>query len=260
MHIPFEKHFKKKSRSYDSTVGDWWLRKSNDRAHQIAYRNIVHQIHKNLPNAPRRIVDYACGNGLLFPLLKKEFPSAEMIGLDGSKKMLERAAKLDGSIRFIRTSLPNFTLKIPKADAVVFIFPNMNFSVPRTLIYTSREKQTAELLATLPGSYGLHHARDLLRKRSISRHIRTLLKRGGFWFKAEYSGVAREKLTDTAQWRLSFTESAFNRSINGQVFRDRFEFIGSQFVRSRVVNDVYDQSLDPADRRGGYFLSIFRAL
>lgn len=259
-HIPFEKHFRKRSRSYDSVVGDWWIRKSNDRAHRIAYRNIVQFIRKNCPVQPETIIDYACGNGLLLPLLKEEFASATIIGLDGSQKMLSKASRLNPSIRFMRTPLPNFQLDLSNADVVVFTFPNMNFTVPRHTTHTYEITRIAKLLDAMQETNRVHTATEMLRLRVLAENIRHLLKRGGFWFKEEYSGIPREKLTPTAQWRLLFTEAAFSGSIDGKIFRDRFKFVGSQFFRSRVVTDVYDQSLNREDRNGGYFVSMFRAL
>ena len=49
--------------------------------------------------APRRVVDLGCGTGDAFEALGKRFPKAELIGVDFSKAMLQRARGRTGWLR-----------------------------------------------------------------------------------------------------------------------------------------------------------------
>lgn len=42
--------------------------------------------------APRRVVDLGCGSGELTAVLARRWPDAEVLGLDSSPEMIERAA------------------------------------------------------------------------------------------------------------------------------------------------------------------------
>jgi SAM-dependent methyltransferase len=44
-----------------------------------------------MPRTPRRILDYGCGRGGWIPFLSKIFPDAEIVGVDISRRALERA-------------------------------------------------------------------------------------------------------------------------------------------------------------------------
>ena len=59
---------------------------------------------------------------------------------------------------------------------------------------------------------------------------------------------------------MLFAEAAWHPVLNDRRVENRFEYLGSQFYRSRVSLDVYDQTRNPEDRAGGYFISAFRAL
>jgi hypothetical protein len=102
-------------------------------------------------------------------------------------------------------------------------------------------------------------ASELLQQRSISENIRQLLKDRGLWFKADYSGMMRGNMSDIEQLRLLFTESALHFQIDRRMFQGSFRLLKSEFFRSGVVRDVYDQTLNGADRKGGYFISVLQA-
>lgn len=157
--VDFEKLFKKGHRSYDTAVGDWWLKRAADPAHARAYRRIAEEVAKGLSRAGKKrglVVDYACGNGAFLCELARALPGFRLLGLDGSEKMLEAAkrnlgrrgfaaeiaatrtlkevlgAKAAGRgpgdgprILLARTFLPNFSLPKGLADAATFVFPNI---------------------------------------------------------------------------------------------------------------------------------------
>src|SRR5262249_17027685 len=287
--LDYMRAFRKGSEAYNTKLGDWWIRKSGDLAHQNAYQRAAEyldELSRRDKKDPMRILDYACGNAALLPRLALRFPRAQLIGVDGSLKMLQRAAadlsalgmrgvsrkrsaSRGSSVRLIHSFLPNLRLFRHKLDAVLFLFPNMNLSARdiRERIdetYTVREESIARMLSRilLPGEKkaNIHSTfQDLLLFRLISKNIHRMLRRNGLWLKAEYCCVPRDQFDESDQWKLLFSESALDYEFRKRTIRDRFDYLGSKFFHSRVITDVYEQTLDPADLHGGYFISAFRA-
>ncbi len=52
-------------------------------------------------DSPKRIIDIGCGPGNSTKILKDRWPDAEIIGLDNSKAMLEKAQTTDSSIEWV---------------------------------------------------------------------------------------------------------------------------------------------------------------
>jgi SAM-dependent methyltransferase len=289
--LDYMRAFRKGSEAYDTKLGDWWIRKSRDTSHQNAYRRAaeyLEELTRRETKAPQRILDYACGNAALLPRLARRFPNAELIGVDGSLKMLQLAAselsalglrgvskniasrKARGpTVRLIHSFLPNLRLFPHELDAVLFLFPNMNLSAKDISerideSYTKREEEIARLLSRilLPGERKENIQstfQDLLLFRLISKNIHRMLRKKGLWLKAEYCCIPRDQFDESDQWKLLFSESALDYEFGKRIIRDRFEYLGSKFFRSQVIKDVYEQTLDPADLHGGYFISAFRA-
>lgn len=285
----------KGDRSYNTFLGEWWYRKSHDAIHRRAYANIVDHVRRRFRSrkrTPRLLVDYACGSGATLLELARRFPDAKLVGIDGSERMLELArydlqrAGQDADfvaagaafsprgprIRLTRTPLPEFSLPPRVADAVLFLFPNMNFSASHVarlqehLYGDRRQCDVARFLSRLPDLDHPHDKtpakdiyEDLLYERAMSRNIRQLLKRGGFWFKVDYSNCLRHDLSELVQWRMMFSESAFDVNIDEKPQKDLFELVKCTYHRSTVIRDVYEQTHKETDRVGGYMISVFRA-
>jgi SAM-dependent methyltransferase len=298
MSINFSRAFQRGSRSYNSKVGEWWIRRSRDSSHQRAYRRIVEHIHGTLRSyrlrSPQFVVDYACGNGEMSRHLAREFPDARILALDGAKNMLrialdnlkqhgldaglidvEDAFRKPGPrIRLAQSALPNFLLPSHKADVALFLFPNMNFSAAEKRYlesYFQKHNGHVPSIARMLSRMGEDEEeqsrraqnsifQDLLCERALTENVHQLLKRGGTWFIVEYSNVPRQQLSEIEQWRMLFAEAAWHPIVNDRQLHDRFEYLGSQYYRSQVILDVYEQTHDPDDRTGGYFISAFRAL
>jgi SAM-dependent methyltransferase len=288
----FNQAFRKGFQSYDTWMGDWWHNQSTNPPHRRAYRKISEFMHTFLLQSARHepdfIVDYACGNGAVLKALVHRFPQTRFIALDGSKKMLniahhyldgdsglvpkEKAFHRDGPrIRLVHSPLPDFSLPSGKADAVLFLFPNMNFSAAEkkrlaNIVYSDRTAVSiAKMLSLIPEDDELLTRRrsrelfeNMLFDRAISLNIHGMLKPKAHWFKVEYSNVRREGLSKLDTVQTLFSESAWDVKIDGIKIRDRFQLVNSKYYRSSVVLDVYDQSQDPIDRTGGYFISSFR--
>jgi hypothetical protein len=295
----FEKEFHKGHRSYNDGMGDWWIVRSQDGPHQRAYKNIAQQIDSFLctwkePD-PRILIDYACGNGSILKTLGKTFPSTSIVAIDGSRKMLQNAKsslmqfgleaefapaedyyqKGDAQFRFVQTPLPNFSLPPGRADVVVFLFPNINATHRQMMALMKHVRGDRDVLATARFLAKLRYDEPdpmdagqtveaitdyLLFERVVCMNIHRFLRKGGLWFKVEYSGCSREQLSELEKWELLFSECAMNASVDGRKQRQLFQYLDDRYFRSSVILDVYEQSKDPELKAGGYFISVLQAL
>jgi hypothetical protein len=303
--IDFEKLFLKGHKSYDTAIGDWWEGQASNGAHRKAYAAVAEHVKKRLkarkriggkPPAPVKwLVDYACGSGLFLEALAARFPEARIVALDGSRKMLDKAAErmakagheagpveanacFDAKgprIRLVKTSLPNFSLPKGKADAVIFVFPNLTPAPADqdyydkhgyknredvkvcTVLARLREMDPEDEVNTLDPK---DMYEGLMTDRVISRNLRHLLKRGGSCFKVDYANAHRDELSPLTHKRSLFVEGALEESVKEVRSEVFFRYVGNDFHRSQVILDVYHQTKDPSDKTGGYFTSEFRAV
>lgn len=306
--IDFEKLFLKGHKSYDTAIGDWWEGQASNGAHRKAYAAVAEHVAKRLKArtskkgtgkrpAPKVkwLVDYACGSGLFLEALATRFPEARIVALDGSRKMLDKAAArmakagheagsveaddcFDAKgprIRLVKTSLPNFSLPKGKADAVIFVFPNLTPSPADqdyydkhgyknrmdvkvcTVLARLREMDPEDEVNTMKPAELFE---GLMTDRVISRNLRHLLKRGGSCFKVDYANANRDELSPLTHKRSLFVEGALEetvRELRSEVF---FRYVGNDFHKSQVILDVYHQTKDPSDKTGGYFTCEFKAV
>jgi len=263
--------------AYEGDLGTWWLARGRERTHGYARRNIVRQIARLSHAPPRLIVDYACGPGRLLGQLARSFPDAHLVGIDASESMLERAAaqmrkRRDkrGQVRFLRTVLPSLVLEAMGADIVTFAFPHIVVGVGAvdTSGLSAQELAVAKALsvteepdpADRDGVPQDEVFADLATGRLIAKDLRSLLRPGGLCVRVEYAHASREEQTDLMLHHSEFTEGSLGRALDGVAVPRLFEVVESRFYRSRVVEDVYHQTRNEADRTGGYWLTALRAL
>jgi len=281
--IDFEQELNLGRKAYDDLVGQWWYRQSVNSAHLKAYRTIVKHARSLFDKDPKVIIDYGCGPGHVLTRLYKSFPKSEIIGLDGSSRMLELTERrlqqiggdFDKRVLLVETDLPNFSLSLPKADLLVFVFPNIVVRGDDQPYYDAhgyrkrKDRAVAKYLA---------HAREkdpeeetvvdepevlldsLLTAKVISRNLRKLLRRGGACLRAEYSNADRSELTKLVQHRQAFEEGSLKKSLRGTKPKRLFKLLYSRYYRSKVIEDVYHQTRDESDKTGGYFLNGLKAV
>lgn len=256
--------------AYNDIYAGWWRERARDRAHGRAYRNIAGFIRASLPREPRVIVDYACGAGQLLARLAPLFPHTRLVGLDGSKALLDlaaaRLARLpDGrtaEVTLTRTLLPMGRPLGEKADLVVYSFPNMMPSLSTEAApgadLDREEREIARRLARDPG--GESDPALLEYGRSISRDLRRLLRRDGLCVRVEYADSRREEWTPGVLQQVAFEEGTLDHPLDGLRPRAWFRVVASAFFRSRVMEDVYEQTGEERDRSGGYLITVLGAI
>lgn len=297
--IDFDKLFLKGHKSYDSAIGDWWENQASNGSHRKAYASIAEYVGELLPKRgprkPKWIVDYACGSGHFLQSLATNFPDARIVALDGSPKMLERArvrmekAGVDAGVvdakdsfsargprvRLVQTSLPNFSLPKGKADAVVFVFPNLTPSPADQDYYDKhgyKDKADTKVCTVLARLREMDPEDEvtsvkpeemyesLMTDRVISRHLRHLLRPKGALFKVDYANAHRDELSPLTHKRSLFVEGALEEPVKEMKSAVFFRYRENRFHRSQVILDVYHQTRDESDKNGGYFISVFEAV
>ncbi len=267
--------------TYETIIAHWWQERAGDAPHQYAYKNIAEFLRSSLPREPRLIIDYACGAGHLLSRLSLRFTNSRLIGLDGSANLLElaetRFSRLPRQcverIALVRTSLPNRNLMRGRANLVVFCFPNMMPFSPEqgraaTLLLCQKDREIAGILADIavPGQNkrGKAEAKDVRHSleygRSISLNMRQLLVRGGICVRVEYATTQRHEWSEAEMQRVCFEEGTLDARVDGIKPQIWFRVLASAFFRSRVVEDVYQQTGDERDCKGGYLLTVLRAV
>lgn len=268
--------------SYNGLVGQWWLERAADGAHQRAYRNIANFIRDSISHSPRLIVDYACGAGNLLSRLSRRFPHSRLVGLDGSSLLLDPAQKRVSRlprtcaqrISLIETSLPVRKAPCEQAELVVYCFPNMiPFSTKGDMEDTGsclsiRDRKIAERLSKTKdpcdessASNDSHAARHIMEyNRSISRNLRRILVRGGICVRAEYATTRRHEWSALELLRVAFEEGSLDTKMDGMQLRPWFRVLASAYYRSRVMEDVFQQTGDTGDTGGGYLITVLRAI
>lgn len=271
--------------SYDAHAfgAAWWAPRAADPAHRRAYRAIVDELAGYVPAVPERIVDYACGTGLLLRALARRFPRAALHGIDESRRCLAAAdevlarARLPlatrGRLRLSHACLPDFDLGCERADLACFTFPDFRTTSAPAFVRRWRERFhedwaaagiVARQLARLDPAAAVDRA-GLFVKRVAHRNLRALVRRGGTIVRVDYANADRDQCDPAAIAAMTFEEGS---GLPGLAhldanFRRRLRFsrlIGQSYHRSRVMADVHAQTGDPDDRVGGFLVSVLEAL
>jgi SAM-dependent methyltransferase len=253
--------------TYNGQVARWWLHRALDDAHHRAYRKIADFIRESYVNDPKLIVDYACGAGNLLLYLGEKFPNSRLTGLDGSSFLLDQARRLlfprisDQRLKLIETSLPNMNLMRGRADLAIYCFPNMAFPPRSELLLSENDRKIARSLSLDESDVDAKAVQSgLAQGRVVSLNLRRLLSRGGICIRVEYATIQRHDLSPEELTLVSFEEGSLDEKINGMRPQLWFRVLASSYFRSRVLEDVYEQTADERDRNGGYLITVLKAI
>jgi SAM-dependent methyltransferase len=281
--VDFEKELRTNFRGYNTTLTRWWNIRACNKSHCIAYRNIANYVTTHVDLIPSLVIDYGCGTGRLLGEIAVRFVDTKFIGIDGSSAMLKtakaylknRAPDLLNRIKLLKAPLPIRLLLGKRADLVTFTFPHIlsnlyDLDLNSFLEHlTYSEIENAVILAEDKGMEEVSNEyseedpdllQSLLVNRVISKNLRSLVKRDGYCLRVELANARREEFPEIFQKRFSFQEGSLDKSLSDQSIQQPFELVRSEYHRSKVMEDAYEQTGDESDRKGGYWISLLRAL
>jgi SAM-dependent methyltransferase len=281
--VDFEKELRTNFRGYNTTLTRWWNIRACNKSHCIAYRNIANYVTTHVDLIPSLIIDYGCGTGRLLGEIAVRFVDTKFIGIDGSSAMLKtaktylknKAPDLLNRIKLLKAPIPIRLLLRKRADLVTFTFPHIlsnlyDLDLNSFLEHlTYSEIENAVILAEDKGMEEVSNEyteedpdllQSLLVNRVISKNLRSLVKRDGYCLRVELANAKREEFPEIFQKRFSFQEGSLDKSLSDQSIQQPFELVRSEYHRSKVMEDAYEQTGDESDRKGGYWISLLRAL
>jgi SAM-dependent methyltransferase len=281
--VDFEKELRTNFRGYNTTLTRWWNIRACNKSHCIAYRNIANYVTTHVDLIPSLVIDYGCGTGRLLGEIAVRFVDTKLIGIDGSSAMLKtaktylknKAPDLLNRIKLLKAPLPNRLLLGKRADLVTFTFPHIlsnlyDLDLNSFLeLLTYSEIENAMILAEDKGMEEVSNEyndgdpdllQSLLVNRVISKNLRSLVKRGDYCLRVELANARREEFPEIFQKRFSFQEGSLDKSLSDPSVQQPFELVRSEYHRSKVMEDAYEQTGDESDRKGGYWISLLRAL
>lgn len=259
--------------AYNSNVGQWWVHKTRSAAHAAAYLNIASHVVQCVRREDGLIIDYGCGTGLLMKRLVDVLPAWKFLGIDGSTAMLRGAEtwartkrkSRPASIEFRLAKLPDFSVSTPKADIIVFTFPNIVSVASERRQFEEifrKDRDVAGWLAMKQeegeGVEALYDS--LFMSRVVARNLRFLLRKGGLCIRVDYSQGARHELGRFDQLSTLFEEGSLNARQSRLKPQKFFALRYSHYYPSAVIRDVYDQTKDKDFLEGGYLVSLLQAI
>ncbi len=279
--VDFEKELRTNFTGYNTPLTRWWNIRACNKSHCNAYRNIANYIITRIDPVPSLVIDYGCGTGSLLGDLAVRFVETKFIGIDGSSAMLKTAKTylrkevpdLLNRIKLLKAPLPNKILLGKRADLVTFTFPHIlsnlyHLDLNSFLEFlTYSEIENAVILAE--GVEELSKGQtdedpdvlqSLIVNRIISKNLRSLVKRGGYCLRVEYANARREEFQNVFKKQFSFQEGSLVKSLSNRKIQQLFELVRSEYHRSKVMEDTYEQTGDESDKKGGYWISLLKAL
>ena len=281
--VDFDKELRTNFRGYNTTLTRWWSIRASNKSHCNAYRNIANYVITRIDPVPSLVIDYGCGTGRLLGALAVRFVGTKFIGIDGSSAMLKTAMTylrkevpdLIKRIKLLKAPLPTKLLLGKRADLVTFTFPHIlsnlyDLDINSFLEFlTYSEIENAVILSEGKGVNDVSKEntdedhdllQSLLVNRVISKNLRSLVKRGGYCLRVELANARREEFPNVFQKRFSFQEGSLAKSLSDQSVLQPFELLRSEYHRSKVMEDAYEQTGDESDRKGGYGINLLKAL
>lgn len=159
-------------------------------------------------SAPHRVIDIGCGPGNSTLAIKRRFPDAEIVGLDNSPAMIEKAKSVSGDIEWIQgdavgdlSALGRFDLVL--SNAAIQWMPGHNALLRHLFGLLS---DGGELAVQVP-KYDEMPLSNMVRETAYSetwKHYFTDFSDGMYYFSSQYYGNALSDLTNS--FRMWSTE------------------------------------------------------
>lgn len=228
------------------------------------------------------VVDYGCGTDRLLGELAIRFVETKFIGIDGSSAMLKtarnylrkKAFNLLDRIKLLKIPLPADLPLRKKADLVTFTFLHIlsdlyDLDLNSFLEFlTYSEIENAVVLSEGNGAdinvenlvEDPELLQSLLVNRVISKNLRSLLRRGGCCIRVELANARRDEFPSVFKKRFSFQEASLDKSLSDDNIKQLLEVVRSEYHPSKVMEDAYEQIGDESDRKGGYWITLLKAV
>ena len=123
-----------KKREATAVFGEWAALGKDEKmaqGHESAVKNMLKAVLKN--HNAYRFIDAGCGNGWVVRMVKQLKDCSAALGVDGSKKMVEKAQRIDPDGTYLKADLmtwiPNEKVDVVHAMEVVYYLDN-----PKTFI------------------------------------------------------------------------------------------------------------------------------
>ena len=211
----------------------WWAERAADLDHQVAYATIVELVRPLFSAPPEKIIDYACGTGMLMSELTKAWPTSSVLGIDESEQAL---SAVSGVFEYNDLSWPHSQVGIAQealpggapgepgprgdADLVFFVFPDFRCEDAKEIRRRWKEIDPAYVKANRAvrktarelTNEDLDSQSDLFLKRLAGADCIRRAKPGGLVVRVEYALVAATNVM-MAIWRSLIGGRVWYRSI-----------------------------------------------
>jgi trans-aconitate 2-methyltransferase len=161
--------------------------------------------------APSRVVDLGCGAGNVTAILRQRFPDAEVIGVDASPSMLERARATATGCRFEQADFftwqPAAPLDLIFSNAALQWVDRHSVLLPRLL---SLLAPGGVLAVQVPDMHQtpLHRiARDLAATPDWSNELQSVVPAPGILADIDYWDMLSPLVASLAMWRTTYMQA-----------------------------------------------------
>ena len=260
----------------------WWLDRAQDAAHSRAYKRVAEIAAEYAPKKKiQRVLDYACGPGLLIRYLLKTFPQAEVLGLDESEsclnaipQVLTRARLGAAKERALPTQVQLPAKEpLPSAQVGVFCFPDFRGAENTSRLRLLRKRYPQEWEAAKRFSKWMKgynkeivmpDASEMFLKRLAHLDLEQAVGKGGLVLRVDYANCERSECEDVYDLAMRQYEGSLRTKDIPEELHDIIQpttkIVFTEYRRSGVMSDVYAQSGDIDDLHGGYLISALRVL
>ena len=260
----------------------WWAERAADPDHQIAYATIVELLKPLFSNPPEKIVDYACGTGMLMAEMLRAWPTSQIYGIDESEQALEAVPGVfdlndlawpQKQVTLLQEALPGLQPGEPvergDADLVFFVFPDFRCDDAKEIRkawkavdpdYVKANRAVRKTARDLTNE-DLDSQTELFLKRLAGADAIRRAKTGGLIVRVEYAYGSRDECDDGHMALIDWWSGAVPADLGlgpwlPYTLADRLQ---STFVPSKVINDVNAQHGWEEEDEGGFLVEVYRA-